>query len=31
VDVLAAPFFAYGSFRLVRRVRELAGAGLHDG
>jgi PAP2 superfamily protein len=28
VDVLVAPFFAYGSFRLVRRVRELAGAGL---
>jgi hypothetical protein len=28
VDVLAAPFFAYGSFRLVRRVRELAGGGL---
>jgi hypothetical protein len=28
VDVLMAPFFAYGSFRLVRRVRELAGAGL---
>jgi len=28
VDVLVAPFFAYGSFRLVRRAHDLAGRAL---